>query len=441
MNRNIAISQFKAVHEAHDRLLTQGHILQSGVDLHTVDEPQGYSESEFGQWLFNEDKYLSNFLWYFDVTYLYRESLDSYNVLFTNTIQTYNPITRSELPENLLDFEVKTKVFISKLDEIEQFLTDLDDDEFSSTVNQNINQPNPSSQSINPSGQDEDFIADDQANLINQLEKQNSEQLQTEKQRERDHLNEHLKNTQQSVEQMKQYYILKHYEMELEQHQGNKFESNSIQKQKKLLKELASIDQSLMDKTQTLSELEESDINFANVQTELSSNAIDLELMEDKKLSMSEDLHKLKVKQRLKSLDIEHLLKQLGTFKKELEEINSDKRTMQQEFDEHMLVLAEKQTQQGDTFKQQNQLQVRIELQREIESLEQASLKNTDNLKLVEIELQEFQQHNKFSIVEKQQELAQLDEQLDIKQQELTQLQDVNRDSSIQRTSQAQFIS
>jgi hypothetical protein len=428
MNRNIAISQIKAVHDIHEKLLTQGHILQTGVDLHTVDEPQDYYESEFGQWLFNEDKYLSHFLWYFDLNYLYRESLDSYSVLFTKTIQTYNPVTRSKLLEKLLDFEVKTKVFLSKLDEIKQFLSDLDDNEFSNMINEE--HKGSSSQNLNSSGFSEDIINDDQTKQTALIIQQNSEQLQADilTKNTQNHLSEHQKTIQQSVEQMKQYYILKHYEMELEQHQGNKFESYSVQKQKALLKELARIDNLLMNKTHSLNELEEGDFDFKIVHTELSSNSIDLELMEDKKSSMSESLHKLKLKQRLKDLDLESLLKQLDTLKEELEVINSEQYAMQQEFDEYMQVLSEKRTQQDDFIKQQNEFQIREELHKEIESLEEASLRNTDSLKLIEIELQEFQQQNKLSIVEKQQELTQLDEQLEIKQQELqefTESQDI----------------
>jgi len=447
MNRNNTIAKFKSVREVHESLLVQGQILLDGLDLHTTDNPQKCTESEFGQWLLSEDAYISKFDWYLDIMYLHRESLKSYSVLFNDSAQTYKPITRSELLEKQLDFDVKTKDFFARLDEIEAFLTDMDDEDFNALINTEITKSlvkntedtddSPKEELISVESI-EAFVQEIKAEIESEKQESNVskfvpidisssivnvDQLEQELiEKEFNHLDDHLKDTQLSVEQMKQYYILKQFEIEHEQHQNNIFEADSIQTRTLLQKERDSLDQQLKDKIQILHDLESSEEKTDSIASEISFNGIALETMEKKKTCMFEDVNKLKMSQHLKELDLEHLLKQLDSAKVDLEKIIEKQQLKEQELEELNLEFDVKKIKHQEQIKLQDTFQSRIDLQQEINILDENVQLNAEKLASIDSELQEYQQQNKLFLVEKQQELIQLDQQIETKQQELQEL-------------------
>jgi len=467
MNKEQVIEILQHAHEDHQTWVRHGQILIDGLNLENAIAPVKCTDCEFGLWFYAEGTELQNFAWYKEIKEIHDKTHESYNVLYFESMRMYNPKTRTELIKRFEDLEKNSSELLGKLEETQEYLSNILDTEFEEQLLENTNEE-PVSEAeitkeesiedslekkaelkmqeidINFMDHDKDKSIESQSNVQAAeskfdpsgqrqiLKQQYLKQMEQEKeltQLELNQLKERQKLIEQGVEQLQQYYQLKNQEIELDLLESNELETRKLEVSNYKQEDLDLLNKQIQKKLLELDQLEMVDqkLEKKKLQEEQEElqQIIQIEELKQNKLT---DIKQLQKQLDLRKSDLEKLKEQVRLVEQdinELEEQQEEKNEDIAQFDEQIALKSQEHEEQSQRQQKldKHKHEVQQEKQHELGLLEQQQKLRKDELKDIKQELRDLSQKRTEDQMLKQKELRDIEEQQELKSHALEKIE------------------
>lgn len=346
--KKMIVTGIQEASDSFEEWLGQAQLLVEGKSTHFAREPVSCEECTFGLWLYSEANALQSYPWFEEVETLHQAFRDAYEAIYEGANEVYDAESLLALKNHFIQLEDKSDLLATKLEEIKESLENTEEDIFennSATINEKTDEEISAEETVDkePSQEKQSDpqalsyddvlspvvisaqVGTQQLEMHKKLKALDLKQLEQEQkltEQELQQLEDRQALTSQSVAQIAQYQQLKNDEIkqQLEEHQ--KLEDDNADAKTLGLKELNSVNHSILQKRDELGQLELVDKKLENrkVEEQKKEQAI-LDNFERKQFADKQDIIDLEQQCKKWKNEAEKLQQQLQLVEQDIEDL------------------------------------------------------------------------------------------------------------------------